>query len=1090
MVPFRRFTFVLVLVGAFTQVGAGEDAPPKATPAFEKLTYRSIGPATGGRVSRVTGVGGDPLTYYAATSAGGVWKSTDGGIHFQPIFDDQPVSSIGSIAVAPSDPNVLYVGTGEANIRGNVAAGIGIFKSTDAGKTWKHVWKQIGHVGTICVHPTNPDIAFAAVLGHAFGPNAERGVYRTQDGGRTWENVLFKDKDTGASDVCFDPTNPRILFAGLWQTRRLPWQMTSGGPGSGLYVSRDGGDTWEAIGPGAKSKKKKKDKPKTEEEDALPPAPWGKVGVAVSPSHGQRVYAIIEAEKGGLFRSDDSGGSWTKICDDRAIRQRAWYYSTITVDPLNSDIVWLPQVNMLKSIDGGRNFSRVDGIHHGDHHDLWIDPKNPKRMISANDGGVDISTDGGKAWFAPALPIAQFYHINCDRRFPYRVMGNMQDQGTASGPSNSLRSSGIPLLDWYGVGGGETGFSVPDPKDPAIIYSGEYGGIITRFDERTKQARNVSIYPYNPSGHGAEDLRIRFQWTSPILISQHDPKVVYHAGNHLFRTTTGGQTWEKISPDLTRNDRNKMKWSGGPITGDNTTVEVYGTIFALAESPKQKGVLWAGTDDGLVHLSRDDGKTWVDLTKNLSDLPDWATIVCIEASPHDAATAYVVAEAHRLDNYKPYLWKTADFGKTWQRLGEELDPEAYLHVVREDPKHKGLLFLGTERNVQVSQDDGDTFEPLQLNMPSVAIHDLQIHQDDLVVGTNGRSVWILDNISPLREWKEELEKAKGHIFAIKPGIRWRLTGLVSHAQAVGTAENPTYGVLFQYYLKEKPKNPLTIEIKDAAGARVVFWDGKDYKKDKPDRTADGPPPEVKTPEIPAEAGVNRFAWDFLHTAPKLIPGAKVDMGDPSHGPPVSPGSYTVTITVDGTALTGKFEVWADPRLIHADPILLAEKVHGKTPDKLLQDLRLQEKTSLRLRDDVSKVSAIVIKMKALQKQLRLHTELQKDHAAVKEWTDAAKAMATRLDFLEEKFHNPKAVVAYDILAMQGGAKLYSQLAWLYELSLDGDGPPTQGLLEVTAEMEKHLADLTTEWDAFVRDELPRLQAIAQKHQLPQLWLPK
>jgi len=1067
-----------------------EDGPAKAPAPFEKLTYRSIGPATGGRVSRVAGVPGDPLTYYAATSAGGVWKSTDGGNRFQPIFDDQPVSSIGSIAVAPSDPNVVYVGTGEANIRGNVAAGVGIFVSTDAGKSWNHSWKEIGQIGTIAVHPKKPEVAFAAVLGHAFGPNPERGIYRTLDTGKTWEKVLFVNKDTGASDVCIDPTNPRIIYAGFWQTRRLPWEMTSGGPGSALYVSRDMGETWQKLGPGTQPKKKAKEKPKSDEDEGLPPGPWGRVGIAVAPSDGHKVYAIIEAEKGGLFRSEDGGSSWSLVSDNRAIRQRAWYYSTLTVDPTNPDIVWCPQVTMLKSIDGGRNFERIDGFHHGDHHDLWIDPANPRRMIAANDGGVDISTDGGKTWSAPALPIAQFYHINCDTRFPYRVMGNMQDQGTASGPSHSLKGGGIPLLDWHGVGGGETGFSVPDPRDPAIVYSGEYGGIITRFDERTRQARNVSIYPFNPSGHGAEDLRIRFQWTSPIVVSRHQPGLVYHAGNHLFRSKTGGQTWEMVSPDLTRNDRNKMKWSGGPITGDNTTVEVYGTIFALAESPKQAGILWAGTDDGLVHISKDEGKTWQDVTKNIPGLPDWATIRCIEASPHDAGTAYLVADAHRLDNYHPYLWKTSDFGKTWTQLGEELDPDVYLHVVREDPVKKGQLYLGSERKVLFSRDDGETFEPLQLNMPTVAIHDLHIHQNDLVVGTNGRSIWILDDLTPLREWTEGIAAAKAHLFPIRPAIKWSLSGLVSAGQAVGTGENPDYGAVFQYLIKEKPKTPPTLEIKDASGKQVIFWDGKNHKKEKADRSPDGNPPEIRTPEIPAEAGLNKFVWDLEHAPPTLIQGAKVDMGNPAAGPTVSPGAYTVILTIDGQTLTGKFEVWADPRLIHKDPILMADKVNGTIPANLLQDLKAQEAFGLRLRDDISRLSAIVNRQKAMKKQLVLHRELLKDKAEAKAWNETATQVMTKLDQLEEKFHNPKAVVGYDILAMRGGAKLYSQLAWLYALTLDGDGPPTQGVMEVTAEMEKQLAELTAEWEKFLREDVTKLQGLAGQAQLPQLWIPK
>src|SRR5262245_26728482 len=565
--PVRRVALLLCMA-AVAAVQAEEPEKPSKGPAeFKGLKYRSVGPPAGGRVSRATGIPGNPLIYYAATASGGVWKSEDGGIAWKPIFDEQPISSIGSIAVAPSSPGVVYVGSGEANIRGNVAAGNGIYKSTDGGRTWTHVFKQEGQIGTMVVHPANPDIAFAAVLGHAFGPNPERGVYRTKDGGRTWQQVLKKDADTGASDVALDPSSPNVVFAGLWQTRRYPWGLTSGGPGSGLYVSRDGGDSWAQI-----------------TGHGLPDGPWGIVGVAVAPADGRRVYTLIEAEKGGLFRSDDGGESWSLASDHRAIRQRAWYYTTLTIDPSNPDIVWFPNVPMLKTVDGGKTIKKVKGAHHGDHHDLWIDPKNPSRMIGANDGGVDLSWDGGEKWHAPRLPIAQFYHVSADNSVPYRVMGAMQDLGTASGPSDSLAEDDIALGDWIDVGGGEAGHVVASPEDPDVVYAGEYMGIITRFERKTGMVRNIAVYPENGSGHGAEDMKYRFQWTAPIATSPHDPKVVYHGGNVLFRTADGGQTWTAISGDLTRNDKAKQKWSGGPITGDNTGAEYYCTIFAVAES--------------------------------------------------------------------------------------------------------------------------------------------------------------------------------------------------------------------------------------------------------------------------------------------------------------------------------------------------------------------------------------------------------------------------------------------------------------------------------------------------------------------------
>ncbi|HEX6200234.1 MAG TPA: glycosyl hydrolase, partial [Thermoanaerobaculia bacterium] len=577
---------------------AGSSAPgaEEAPQPFAHLGYRLLGPAAGGRVSRVAGVPGDPLTYYAATAAGGVWRSVNGGLEWEPVFDDQPVSSIGSIAVAPSDPKVVYVGSGEANIRGNVAEGDGIYKSEDGGGSWRRVWRAEGQVGTVAVHPRDPDVAFAAVLGSPFGPSEERGVYRTTDGGATWRRVLFRDADTGASDVALDPANPRTVFAGLWQARRTPWSLTSGGPGSGLFVSRDGGETWKEL-----------------RGEGLPGGVWGRVGVGVAPSDPRRVYALIEAEEGGLFRSEDGGATWERANGSRALRQRAWYYTTLTVDPTDAETVWLPQVALYRTLDGGRTLANVEGGG-WDYHDVWIDPEDPRRMIAASDAGVSLTWDGGATWTRPPLPISQFYRITTDGRTPYRVLGTIQDWGTLAGPSDSLRQGGVLLADWYPVGGGEAGWVAVHPEDPDTVWAGEYLGYVSRWDGRTGRVAHVGIYPDNGSGHPASDLRYRFQWTAPILASRHHPGTVYHAANVLFRSADGGQSWQQVSPDLTRDDPEKQGWSGGPITGDITGVETYCTIFALAESPLDPAVLWAGTDDGRIHVTRDAGGTWTEVT--------------------------------------------------------------------------------------------------------------------------------------------------------------------------------------------------------------------------------------------------------------------------------------------------------------------------------------------------------------------------------------------------------------------------------------------------------------------------------------------
>ncbi|MGH7223813.1 MAG: WD40/YVTN/BNR-like repeat-containing protein, partial [Gemmataceae bacterium] len=674
----------------------------------------------------------------------------------------------------------------------------------------------------------------------------------------------------------------------------------------------------------------------------LPEGVWGKIGVGVAPSDGRRVYALIEADKGGLFRSDDGGDTWQLVNDWRAIRQRAFYYTTLTIDPQNPDVVWCPQVPLLKSIDGGKTFQRVKGPHHGDHHDIWIDPKNPRRILNGNDGGVDISTNGGETWFAPPLPWGQFYHISVDNRLPYHVAGTMQDIGTGSGPSNSLSEAGIVPGDWHHVGGGETGFTASDPSDPNIVYAGEYGGYISRYDHRTRQARGISVYPFNPSGHDPANLKYRFQWTAPILISPHDHRVVYHAANVLFQTRDAGRQWTPISADLTRNDKSKQKWSGGPITGDNTGVEVYGTIYALAESPKERGVLWTGSDDGLVHVSRDGGKSWTNVSANIKGLPKWGTVRCIEASPFDAGTAYVVVDAHKLDDRRPYLFLTKDFGKTWRSLvvgtagsavparqadrraarryvgtagsavpARQADrraarryDEGYLHVLREDPQRQGLLYLGGERGLFVSWDDGGNWTPLRLNVPTVAVTDLVVKHNDLVLGTNGRSIWVLDDLTPLRQWKPNIKDREIFIFPAAPAVRYRYHSRLGAKKPLGAGQNPPSGAILHYALKTKPKDDITLEILDDKGHRVTLLTSKKETEEKPDPSNYSEKP-YKKPLLPRETGLHRLVWDLRHEGAEAIRGAKVDSGEPREGPVVNPGVYTLKLTVAGQTRTTK-----------------------------------------------------------------------------------------------------------------------------------------------------------------------------------------
>jgi photosystem II stability/assembly factor-like uncharacterized protein len=944
---------------------------------------------------------------------------------------------------------VIYVGAGEANIRGNVADGDGIYKSVDGGKTWNHVWKQKGQIGTMIVHPSNPDIAFAAVLGHIFGPNPERGIYRTRDGGKTWQQVLKKDQDTGASDVAFDPSNPNVLFAGLWQARRYPWGLTSGGPGSGLYVSRDGGDTWKQLtGKG------------------LPDGIMGKIGVAVAPSDGRRVYALIESEQGGLFRSDDGGENWTRVSANRLLRQRAWYYTVLTVHPTNPNEIWVPQVPMLKSIDGGATFKTVNGLHHSDHHDIWIDPKDPKRMIASNDGGIDISTDGGQSWSWPALPIAQFYHVHADNRVPFYVAGGVQDIGTSQGPSRTTSSVGIRTSDWYGVGGGEAGWAVSDWSDPNIVYAGEYGGIITRYDHRTKQARHIGINPDMPIGHDPKDMRYRFQWTAPIATSPHDPKVIYHGGNILFKTTDGGQSWQQISQDLTRNDPNTLQWSGGPITGDNTGAETYATIFTISESPVQKDLIWVGTDDGLVHVTTDAGKNWKNVTKAMSGFPEWGTVPIIEPSHFDANTAYAVVDAHRMDNTKPYLYKTTNLGGSWQRLDATLPQDIYLHCVREDPKVKDLLYLGTERGVSFSRDGGKSWQSLKLNMPTVAVHDLAVKNDSLAVGTLGRSIWIFDHLTALREMSPEIKKADAALFSVPDAIQWRYSDGIPDKWS---GENPPPGAPFYYWLKETQKDDLTVDVLDSSNKVIATLSSKPKPLlgigFDPDREEE----RLKKAALPKEAGLQIAYWDMSYDAPELIPRSQM-FGGAASGPLVLPGTYTLRLNVNGKSYISPVKVVQDPRVKESE-----------------ENLKQQLDLAMAMRTDITHAASVIKNLKSVRQQLKNRNELLKGNSKAEQLVKDSEALEKKADDLESRLHNAKAEVAYDVFSFRGGVQPYGRFVQLYNTLQSGDGAPTQGMRESYEILKKDWSAREAEFNQLL-SELKKLNDSARSIDAPIIYV--
>ncbi len=1062
-----RVSACLALVGIMARAEAA------VTPAQEKpkselgaLKFRAVGPAISGRVDRVAGVPGDPLTYYAAFSQGGVWKSVNGGHDWKPVFDDQPTNSIGSIAVAASDPNVVYVGSGEANIRGNVALGSGIFKSVDAGKSWQQVWKGRGQIGTMAIDPRNADIALAAVLGSPFGPGKERGVYRTTDGGKSWQQVLYVDEKTGASDVAFDPNNPHVLYAGMWQAERKPWTLTSGGPGSGLYRSMDGGESWQRL----KGK-------------GLPDGEWGKVGVRVAPSDSNIVYAIIEAKDGGLFRSGDGGDSWEHVSAARVIRQRAWYYTCLAIDPTDANVLWVPQVNLVRSIDGGKSWQSVKGPAHGDHHDVWIDPKDPRRLLTGNDGGLAMTNDGGATWSAPALPTPQFYNIDADNRLPYHVGGTIQDWGTASGPAYTLRTGedaggGPNLGDFYAVGGGEAGDFVYDPAEPGNIYAGEYSGYISHYTENTGNFTNISGYPKIVTGIPAKELRYRYQWTAPIATSPHDPKILYHGANVLMRTSDRGAHWDVISPDLTRNDKSKQQWTGGPITGDITTVEYYDTIFSIAESPVTAGVIWVGTDDGLVQLTRDNGQSWKNVTP--PKLPEWSTIEAVEPSHRDAGTAYVVADAHRLDDTRPYLYRTRDYGQSWEQLGQGLPSDQHLYVVREDPTDANLLYVGSERGLFYSRDAGKSFQDLRNNLPAVGVADVEVKHDDLILGTR-RGIWILDDISALRAFTPEVKAEAAHLFTPRAAHRFR-KDLRWDSGREGEAKNAPLGLLVTYWLKEERKDeagktphaPLKLEIYDAKGELVRTLSStvkpNRYAPDDADE-----PEEAAEPELTTDAGINRVQWDLRYEGARRLKDAKVFPAKPDDGPLVLPGEYTLKLTVDGRTQTATGTVLADPR----SPV---------TPEQLQQNVAftLQARSALdRLNDDIDAVRAIRAQAEDLGNRTATGASLRPLH-------ELAGAVAKRAEQLQSRMYNAYAEVGYDILAGRddNGVKLYPQISNLYAEVEASDRAPTQGQLQVMAEDLAELKMVEDQLDTLRTGDLARLEEQAKSLGLPRVLLPE
>ncbi len=1033
-----------------TTVEPGTRRPPAHSQLLRALQWRCIGPYRGGRVVAVAGDPWHPPVFYFGACAGGVWKTDDGGTYWENISDGYlQTAAVGAIAVAESDPNVLYVGMGEACIRGDVSHGDGVYKSTDGGKTWTHLGlEDTRHIARVRIHPKDPDLVYVAALGHAFGPNMQRGVFRSADGGKTWDHILFRSEKAGAIDLSMDAHNPRILYAAIWEAQRTPWSLTSGGPDSSLYKSTDGGDTWTEL----------------TNNPGLPKGLKGRIGVAVSAAQADRVWALVEAEDGALCRSDDGGATWQRLSDDRNLRLRFWYYGHVFADPQDPDTVYVLNVQAWKSIDGGRTFTQLT-TPHGDNHDLWLDPRHPQRMIEGNDGGACVSFNGGASWSTIYnQPTAQFYHVTTDTRFLYRVYGTQQDNTAISVPSRSERGV-ILSSDCYPVGSSESGYIAVRPDNPNVVYSGAIGsapgggGVLLRYDHHTKQVQIITVWPEMYGGWGAKDLKYRFQWTYPIVLSPHDANVLYAAGNRLFRSTNEGTSWEAISPDLTRNDVTKMGPSGGPITKDTTGAEHYGTIFAFVESAHERGLFWVGTDDGLIHLSKDGGLTWEDVTpKNLAE---WTLISMIEVSPHDPAAAYVAATRYKLDDTRPYLYKTRDYGKTWELITSGIPEHDFTRVIREDPARRGLLYAGTETSLYISFDDGAFWQSLRLNLPAVPIYDLVLKDHDLVAATHGRSFWILDDLTPLHQLTDDVVQASVHLFTPRP--TYRLPPPMGFGRPAGPGKNytlaqgvpatyyetqsptgqavrtfldagqgPPDGVVVTYYLQQPPEAEVTLSFVDAQGQLIKRFSSR-VMNEQPSAVS---PKELR---VPMAAGMNRFVWNMRYPDAQAVPG-DVTTERSLTGPLAPPGSYQVLLSVGGHTYTASFEIRKDPRVAATQA-----------------DFNAQVSLLMQLRDKLSETHDAINRLRSIRQQVEewvRRAEGLSDRAASEAVAKAANEFKQKLSAIEEELIQSRARVQQDQLNFP--TRLNAKLAGLASVVSSADGAPTQQSYDVFRDLSARI----------------------------------
>ncbi len=1002
---------------------------------LEVIKWREIGPFRGGRSSTVTGVPNKPNLFYMGATGGGVWRTQNGGRSWKNISDGFFGGSIGAVTVSESDPNVIYVGGGEVTVRGNVSSGYGLWKSEDAGKTWVHKGlNKSRHISRIRVHPKDHNIVFASVMGNLYASNSERGIYKSLDGGDTWEKVLFVNKDAGAIDLIFDPNNPRILYASTWRIRRTPYSLESGGEGSALWKSTDGGNSWVNIS----------------SNEGLPKGTWGISGVTVSPVNSERVWAIIENKDGGVFRSDDGGKTWKKLNSSRSLRQRAWYYSRIYADPQDADVVYVLNVRYHKSTDGGKTFKSANAPH-GDHHDLWIAPEDPKRMVMADDGGGQVSYDGGTTWSTyHNQPTAQFYRVTTDNHFPYRIYAAQQDNSTIR---ISHRSSGgaITEEDWESTAGCECGHIAIDPTDNDIVYGGCYDGLLQRLNHRNDQARSVNVYPDNPMGHGAEGMKYRFQWNFPIFFSPHENNKLYTASNHLHVSYDEGHSWKIISPDLTRNEPSKLVSSGGPITKDNTSVEYYCTIFAAEESPLEKGVIWVGSDDGLVHITKDGGKNWDNITPK--NMPEWIMINSIEPSPFDASEAYLAATMYKSGDFRPYLYKTNDYGKTWRKIVNGIEGEHFTRVIRCDPKKKGLLYAGTEAGMYISMNDGNSWQPMQLNLPIVPITDLAVKDDNLIAATQGRSLWIVDDLTPLHQMKENFVTKQSHLFQPKPSYRMQGGG---GRNSLTRGTNHPAGVMVNFYLEN---------LSDSSEVKLSFYDKKGNMIKEFSNKA-----KEKKEQLKVEVGANQFVWNMRYEDAKSFDGMILWWAS-MNGPKAMPGTYEVQLTVDDMVQVADFQILKDPRI--------------ETNTKGLQE---QFDFLTEVRDIVSEAHNTIIEIRDVRSQLKNYTKRLTKDDTTQPLFDKAEAIDSMMTAIENELYQTKNQSRQDPLNFP--IKLTNKLGHLNSLVQGGDFPPTQQAIEVKNVLSGEINQQIALFEKIKNEELPVFNQMVRDAQVDAIILKK